>query len=368
MEHGATRAGATGDPRLRLAVIGTPRSGNTWVSTLLAQLFGLDRFAANRPEELDWDRLPGRSVVQLHWQPDSELIDVLRRHDVTVVTPARHPLDVLISGLNYAFYTHQEGHCPGGGACLECPIVGRWPRSPEHLAYACGPSGCLLFSYSAAWWARPDTVRVRYEDLVAEPITALERLVATIGEPARVSFHEALRATGISVLKPQRESWQAHYWQGQAGLWRRLLPAPEAQAIAAAHAETFAALGYACDADPDLDGPQADLNWVALQLDSTRENLGIVVAKHRQAARELAHVEGQRNGLLEQLTQAHAELARLAPLTEIGPRAMGLARGLTRLARRHPTLAAAGRRLIRRDTAHPSSAPTPSSRHATLAR
>src|SRR5690349_4298988 len=66
----------------RHALLGTPRSGNTWLRRLLAAAHGLEQFAVHRPEELDWAGLPARFIVQLHRKRQPSLLDLLDRHGV----------------------------------------------------------------------------------------------------------------------------------------------------------------------------------------------------------------------------------------------------------------------------------------------
>lgn len=289
------------DGPLRLAIVSSPRSGNTWMRCLLGATLDLEQVPVHRPEQVAWDDLPRRCVLQIHWRPTSDFRATLAAHGFQALTLARHPLDLLISSLNYAYYVHQEGRCPGGGACPECAIVGRSPRSAEHLEYATTESAWKVLVHSVAWWPIPGVHRVRYEDLVAEPLAVMARLLDDLGESPRRPVAQVVRETAIPNAKQDRTTWHCHYWQGSPGLWRALLPAPEAQAIRAAQAEAFDVLGYACDPDPLLDGPTADANWFRLQLDSTRENFNLERAKHRRTADELAAVRAQ-------LDQVHYQL------------------------------------------------------------
>lgn len=389
---------------LRLAVISSPRSGNTWVRCLLGSIFELEQMVAHRPEEVAWEALSPRCVLQLHWHPNESFVTQLRRYGFRVVVLARHPFDVLISSLNYSYYVHLEGRCSGGGACPSCSTVGPLPRSSAHLDFACGECGRRSYSISTAWWPRPDVVRVRYEELVAAPEEVLARLAREIGQEPRQSIAAMVGSTSIDELKPGRDVWHYHYWQGRPGLWRSFLPAEEARRIAAANPEPFAVLGYACDPDESLDGTQADLNWLHLQLDSTRENLAMARAKHRWTVHDLAAVQAQRDQILavlwserqefgearaegkvqlnrvlqllwsERLEHAHTRegldaveghlerslralqeeraalaeaRARLAPVEGCGAAALAVARRLTEAARRYPLLASSFRRLIR---------------------
>ena len=77
-------------PMLRVAVIGTPRSGNSWVRVALRLLYGLEEFTAHHASEIDGDKLPRRCVIQIHWPPTPEFVAMLEREGVRVVVPARH--------------------------------------------------------------------------------------------------------------------------------------------------------------------------------------------------------------------------------------------------------------------------------------
>lgn len=333
---------------LRLAVISSPRSGNTWVRQLLARIYGLGEIPVHFPDDIDWEHLPRRCVIQIHAYPTEPFTSLLERHGVRVVVLARHPLDVLASWLNLVFYSHQEGYCPGGGACDECTLVGVLPRSREFMDWACSEHGRLFLCYSPAWWRRPGVLQGRYEEFVADPEAALGRLVEQIGEAPRSPIVEAVAAGRIGEKKSSREVWHFHYWQGRPGLWRCLFPAAEARAIAANIPEAFEFLGYDCDPDETLDGRDADQNWLRLQLDSTREQLRLERMKHRQTVHNLSEVRTRADRMeieLHELTQITSSES-IAPLAlpavpsraakwrlAVGER---LPAGLRSLARRRP--------------------------------
>jgi hypothetical protein len=253
--------------------------------TALANLYGLEEIPVHHPSEIDWENIPGRCVIQIHWAPWPKFVARLEREAIRVVVLARHPLDVLMSWLNLALYSHLEGLC-NGDVCKECAIVGVLPRSDAFLRYAQGEEGKLLLGYSTAWWDRAGVIRARYEDLVADPEAGFARIVAEVGEEPRVPITDVVATTSITQSKPAQKAWHYHYWQGQPGLWRSMLPAAEARAIAAANREPFETLGYACDPDEALEGQVADQNWLQLQLETTRENLGLERTKHRQMSEE----------------------------------------------------------------------------------
>lgn len=313
---------------LRLALVSTPRSGNTWTRELLGSLYELEQIPVHTPEEVDWENLPRRCVIQIHWYPKEPFLEVLERHGVRVAVLARHPLDVLMSWLNYVYYIHQEGYCPGGGECLDCAIVGVLPRSEAFLEWTRSEyARCFLF-HSPAWWNRPGVLRIRYEDLVADAPGALGRLVNEIGEPPRKSITEIVDANAIGRKKPGHEVWHFHYWQGQPGLWKNLIPAAEAHAIARSIPEPFETLGYACDPNDRLEPFEADRNWNHLQLDSTREHLRLERSKHRKTIKDL--LEARQN--LERIQVELEAKSQVVVSVETVP--LVLARRLKRVAQR----------------------------------
>jgi hypothetical protein len=251
---------------LRLAVFGTPRSGNTWFRALLKSALALTDFAEHDPAEVPWHALPERAVVNLHAVPSDGLRAVLG--DARPVVIARHPLDALVSVLHFAPHHGQSNRWLLGAGGTEDGIRTAVPTDPAFREYAVGPRAAALLSVSARWWHEPGAVRVRYEDLVADTAGELARVLAAVGaEPARPLDEVAAEHT-LAALRTSGRAAQHHMWQGRPGLWRRLLPADLARAVAAAHPEAFDPLGYACDPDESLTDAEAAANWLAL-LDET---------------------------------------------------------------------------------------------------
>src|SRR5205807_1783239 len=133
-------------------------------------------------------------------------------------------------------------------------------------------------------------------------------LLEEIGEWPRRPIAEVLEATSIHQMKPSQDAWVYHYWQGRPGLWRTLIPSKVARAIAAGRPEPFEILGYSCDPDESLGDTEADLNWLRLQLQSTRENLTVASAKHRKRMGELEFERKLRLNAEEQLGQVQQAL------------------------------------------------------------
>ncbi len=245
---------------VRIAIISTPRSGSTWMRHLLMKIYEAQGFAVHNPADLDWDSLPARAVFQLHWHRTHWLLEQLRKHQFLILVLARHPLDVLISVLHFCLRDPTarwlEGECGS-----ERSIYGAMPTSTAFMDYATGSRAGALLSVTPEWRAAPETLALRYEELVDNAFLNLEHLIDDLGWPIRSTVADAIAETSIPKLRAATNN-DNHFWIGRPGLWRKFLPAARANRIAAAHAQTFRVLDYVPDADPALDDRAADVNWV----------------------------------------------------------------------------------------------------------
>ncbi len=218
--------------------------------------YGLEERSAHTPDELDWETLPERCALQLHWRRTPEFRKRLRRHGFSVAVLARHPLDVLVSILHFAPHEPQTARWLDGEGGNEEPLLGADPASPAFLAYATGPRAKALLSVTPEWWEHADA-RIRYEDLVADPPGELGRVVDELGGAPAVMPAEAVRAASFSRLRD--EATNMHFWQGRPGLWSEIVPTRYALAIASAHPEMLD-LGYSVG----VDAPTARARWSAI--------------------------------------------------------------------------------------------------------
>jgi hypothetical protein len=337
---------------MRLAILCTPRTGNVWLRTLLGDLYGIPTTAVPNPAEVDWERLPPECVLAVHWHRTSLLVQQLRQAGFRVLVPARHPLDVLISILQFCLHDNSTLRWLEGENGNERPIYGSMPGSAAFLDYATGPRAASLLGVSPEWWSDPEALRVRYEDLVADTQGELSRLAEQIGEPPRQPVAQVAAGAGIAQIRQRLSRWEHHFWQGRPGLWKTLLTGPVAERIAEAHPAYFNHLGYRCDPDPLLTPGQADANWIRLvwfgvaeKLQQSRQTLLLLA----EAQRGLSQLEAQQAALHQQmqadrraLQHAHrAACAELARFRELGPIPLRLARQLRDLSHRLPRVAAA---------------------------
>jgi hypothetical protein len=325
------------DRPVRITVVGTPRSGNTWVRHLLGTAYGVPHFSRHSLNEADWAALPPEVVLQLHWRRDPTFEETLRRHGFRVVTVARHPLDVLISVLHFCIYESESEHWLLGAGGSEAGIQAAMPRSRPFLEYATGPRAAALLAVTPDWWGRPDVLGIKYEDCVRDTDAELRRIEAAFGPVRAESRAAVIEACSMGELR--KGAINNHFWKGSPGLWRALLPAAEAAEIAPAVTGVCQALGYAIDPDPALTAAVADRNWVALVGEEIKETLRRSTAGHKAQIQER----------LDRIAELDAHIAMLeAKLRESVTLSGPVARRVKGVWNRSPRLANVVRRLLGR--------------------
>jgi hypothetical protein len=322
-------------------------------------VYGIPEVAIHNPADEDWLSLPRECVLQLHWHRTPSFLRLLEEAGFQVVTLMRHPLDILLSVLQFCQHDRSTLRWLDGEGGNERPIHGAMPGSQAFADYATGPRAATLLSVSLQWWQDPGACRVRFEDLIADPSGELDRIVQAMGVPPRQPPAKVANSTTMAGLRARFRA-EHHFWQGRPGLWKALLTAPAAARIAHAHAAAFAC-GYSCDPDPDLTPAQADANWVNLvgslvadklySMTRTTQRLADAHDAIEHLQEQIAYLDESLQQTQDRLNSACAELkevreahraaaAELDNFRQLGPLALGIARTLHNLSRRHRTLSA----------------------------
>ncbi len=129
---------------MRIAIIGTPRSGNTAMRSVLAAAYELTEMASHDASFLRSD-LPDNTIAQVHCAYDQGLRDHLRSQDIDIVTPRRHPLDTLLSMLHFAQFEPQVANWLGGNWLHDPRAATRRAESSESSPSVPGHNVCCRF-------------------------------------------------------------------------------------------------------------------------------------------------------------------------------------------------------------------------------
>jgi hypothetical protein len=242
----------------RIAVVSSPRSGNSWIRSAIAGALGWEELAVHNYLDVPL-AIPNRCFLQIHWYREPNFQNWLKANHFSVLTVARHPLDILLSALHYVNFEPETARWLEGNAELPGSLIGTTPRSKEFLEYSLSMGAENLLSITYQWWTDKDVMRVRYEDAVASPKTVLGGAVAKFGGDAG-SIEPWLERLSISNMQATHNR---HGWRGQPGLWRRLITPRDAHKIYRRHQLIFDTLGYSVG-NYWLSNSSARKNWELL--------------------------------------------------------------------------------------------------------
>jgi len=177
----------------------------------------------------------------MHWRVRPDVLRICGDFEFRPVLIVRHPLDVLISVLHFCTFEPATRHWLNGESGDETAIYGKDPGDAAFAAYATGPRAAALLAVSVEWMRR-GAPWVRFEDLVARPEIELAAFLKQLPATPVRPLAEVIDANTLEKSRPTANN--QHFWQGQPGIWTRLIGKELAARIQRAHADVFQSLGY----------------------------------------------------------------------------------------------------------------------------
>lgn len=237
------------DPDLRILILSTPKTGNTWLRHLLAGVYRLPQYYV--PPPLDCaklDRAGPRWVTHYHAKPSPELLNWIRLNRAVVITTIRHPADVLISLYHHVHEFRSE--------TIDQEFIRRMLSTGFTrrgiTTYAADRPFSADLDCSLEWMACDGTHVVRYEDLQADPCAALRKLTARIHPAPEERIAAAVEMCRIGVMRRMAGQFSPFFREGTSGGWRGKLTPDIVEILRSRHpyAAQMEQLGYSMDA-PD---------------------------------------------------------------------------------------------------------------------
>jgi hypothetical protein len=230
------------DPnRLKIVILSSPKTGNTWLRWLLHEAYRVQ--IVDLPEE--WapgcaDDLPESFVTHQHLFPSESLVRWLVESRVVVLTTIRHPADTFLSLFHYLKW-HDTGSDPEAAMLKE---DGDRPGKNAlwYIKYSLPRSYAISFA-----WAKLGSHVVRYEDLLADPLSQLREVTSKI-----VPLNEERLKAAVLLCKPEYLTRVGvvdprHLRTGTAGGWIQELPSEIVDAMASNQAYASACKMYGFD-------------------------------------------------------------------------------------------------------------------------
>jgi len=245
------------DPDLRILILSTPKTGNTWLRHLLAGVYRLPQFYVPPPIDCaSLDKAGERWVTHYHTRPNPELLSWIRRNRAVVITTIRHPGDVLISLYHHVHDFRSE-------TIDQDFLRGMLSTGFERrgiTTYAADQPFSADLDCSLEWMACEGTHTVRYEDLRADPVAALRELTSRIHPAPLERIEAAVEMCDIDVMRRRAGNFGGFFRQGRIGDWRQMLAPDVIELFRSQHpyATQMARLGYStepADAAPPMRVP-----------------------------------------------------------------------------------------------------------------
>jgi len=234
------------DPELRILILSTPKTGNTWLRHLLAGIYRLPQYYVPPPIGCaKLDSAGKRWVTHYHIRPNPELLDWIRRNGAVVITTIRHPGDVLISLYHHVHNFRDEAIDPD---FLRRMVSTGFVRSGLTTDAGEQPFSADL-QCSLAWMACEGTHTVRYEDLRADPVAALRELTSRIHPAPLDRIEAAVEMCEMDMMRRMAGEFSGFFRQGRVGGWREAAPPDVIEMLRSGHpyAEQMSRLGYTVD-------------------------------------------------------------------------------------------------------------------------
>ena len=251
---------------LKIVVVGTPKTGNTWVKHLLAETYGLP-LVRLKPEfdPTEAEAAGSRWISHQHFLPSQDLLAWGATQHVVFVCPVRHPGDVLVSLWHHvrnrpdrAMHVSDDYTQSTSMLRDKTEIIGEHTRRfVEHGFH-------YYLNLSIAWLGLPAVRTVRYEDLWECPVESLRALTLSILPVSDERLRLALCACELGLMQNLLDPDKKFLRQGGTGGWLVALPDDTKRTLSSLdpYPAQFAALGYTMDEEDPVNAPQPDAGAV----------------------------------------------------------------------------------------------------------
>jgi hypothetical protein len=247
-----------------------PKTGSTWLRAIIQQLLAPDTRAKEAipslyqeyPEDAPVYPVMGTEakILRTHCHPDHRVFKQMTRNRsdeiVGVITIQRHPLDVLLSQLNYSFILGHEKSFKNGELKKVEDIVAAG-EIDEYIDAFINTDGCPEHAkrcksypdFYAKWQAlAPGAphLHLRYEEMVREQAAGIGAVQSFLGLPVTDTFELATRVEDRTKVNGK------FYWRKKAYNFRELLPEASIRRFEERFSKGLEALGYAGSDEREL--------------------------------------------------------------------------------------------------------------------
>ncbi|MBV9009820.1 MAG: sulfotransferase domain-containing protein [Verrucomicrobia bacterium] len=219
---------------LKVLIVSTPRTGNTWIKYALSLIYNLPVVEFPTPDfwrPFDctaYDSLGDRWVAHEHLPPFDPLVRWAKDRNVKLITTVRHPADTLISLYHYVRNFAGRKEIDAETVALlssRCPTRHSHPVSAvEALQLFVQEKFFKTVHFSIAWLRYGLSYGVRYEDLWHNPGATLRALTDEIRPVPSQQVARAIERSHLREMRKHATRDAAFFQGGGQGYWETALP------------------------------------------------------------------------------------------------------------------------------------------------
>ena len=220
---------------LKILIVSTPRTGNTWLQHLLATAYNLpvvDFVRQGSWEEVERQTIDGSNsswIGKYHLRPQEDSFDWAREFNVVLITTVRHPADTLVSLYHYVQNLADRVQIDAEAVrLLLAPAAERNNSAKIPLSEGLETYVRRKFfhslNFSIGWLHSGLSYGLRYEDLWHSPVVTLKALTDRIYPISEAAVEDAVEQCRIDTLRQAAGVGGAFFRAGGVGGWKSSLP------------------------------------------------------------------------------------------------------------------------------------------------
>jgi Sulfotransferase domain len=246
---------------LKILILGTPRTGNTWIKYCLSLIYDLPVVDFPPPEfwrpfdAHPYDQLGRRWIAHQHLPPFESLVHWARNRGVVLITTIRHPADTLVSLYHYVRNFRERTPIDDETISLlttsskKGETDNELPAHDDLQAYV-REKFFKTLHFSIAWLQRRLSYGIRYEDLWDKPFETIHALTDQISPVLHEHISACLERCRLEQMRKDAQADAVFFRGGGVGNWKTSLPASIVRMLA--HLPPYPSqigwLGYSLDA------------------------------------------------------------------------------------------------------------------------
>jgi hypothetical protein len=236
---------------MRIVIAGPPKTGNMWLKCLLGRAYGLRWLRPfETPERADFAalqawladrRFPDNTIFHQHYDYSPELAAALAAVPAHLVTIVRDPYDAFVSTY-YTLQLHAEDENAKGRKFTE--LMGKPIDDPAVIDFLRQGGYRNNLLKGRDWAASGDAVVLRYEELIRDPLAALQRAATELGPVSDDALQTAIDYCTADRMRERTKGGKRHVRAATVGDSERKLGDEHFAAFRDAYADLISELGY----------------------------------------------------------------------------------------------------------------------------